>query len=60
MRSELAVSERRACGSMQIHRATYRYAPRAIRLATQSCDLTRQQLGEARPSLADRQLTDCW
>ncbi len=29
MRSEVAVSERRACGLMQIHRATYRYAPRA-------------------------------
>jgi putative transposase len=28
MRSEVAVSERRACGLMQIHRGTYRYVPR--------------------------------
>jgi putative transposase len=28
MRSEVEVSERRACGLMQIHRRTYRYVPR--------------------------------
>lgn len=28
MRSEVAVSERRACGLMQIYRRTYRYVPR--------------------------------
>ena len=28
MRSEVAVSERRACGLMEIHRGTYRYRPR--------------------------------
>ena len=28
MRSEVAVSERRACGLIQIHRRTYRYVPR--------------------------------
>jgi putative transposase len=28
MRSEVAVSERRACGLVQIHRRTYRYKPR--------------------------------
>jgi hypothetical protein len=28
MRSEMAVSERRACGLMEIHRGTYRYRPR--------------------------------
>jgi len=28
MRSEVVVSERRACGLMQIHRRTYRYVPR--------------------------------
>ena len=28
MRSEVAVSERRACGLMQIHRGTYRYRRR--------------------------------
>jgi len=28
MRSEVAVSERRACGLMEIHSGTYRYRPR--------------------------------
>ena len=31
MRSEVAVAERRARGLMQVHRATYRYAPRGLR-----------------------------